>query len=200
VFELAASTYDRVRNRRLAIVNISKSLASVAGAKRFAGLAPMGEMRRMVEGDDTVVWKPWLVGKWLGPGEGGEDLPRTLPETASDEEKEALKKRLEKEELDKVKLPQVMFATINHVFKVGDSWKMRGGKPGLPPVMEHAEAVGKQCYVLGPADVRGGGVEGVPKAASRGGGAVDAPAVPAGRGVPLPGVRVLPREQPRARR
>jgi tetratricopeptide (TPR) repeat protein len=149
VFELAASTYDRVRNRRLAIVNISKSLASVAGAKRFAGLAPMGEMRRMVEGDDTVVWKPWLVGKWLGPGEGGEDLPKTLPETASDEEKEALKKRLEKEELDKVKLPQVMFATINHVFKVGDSWKMRGGKPGLPPVMEHAEAVGKQCYVLG---------------------------------------------------
>jgi len=42
-----------------------------------------------------------------------------------------------------------MFATINHVFKVGDSWKMRGGKPGLPPVMEDAEAVGKQCYVLG---------------------------------------------------
>ena len=50
------------------------------------------------------------------------------------------------------------------------------------------------------ADVRGGGVEGVPAPVKSGGGAVDAPAVPAGRGVPLPGVRVLPREQPRARR
>ena len=149
VYELAASTYDRVKNRRLAIVNLSKSLAATAGSKRFAGLAPMGEMRRMVEGDDTVEWTPALVGRWGGPGEGGEDESRTLPESASEDERAALKMRLEKEDSARVKLPQVMFATINHVFKVGDGWKMRGGKPGLPPVMENAEAVGKQCYVLG---------------------------------------------------
>lgn len=149
VYELAASTYDRVKNKRLCIVNISKSLAAVAGSKRFGGLIPMGEMRRMVEGDHTVAWDKELVGKWGGPGEGGDDEPKELPESAAEEEKQAFKKKKEDEEILKVKLPQVMFATLNHVFKVGDSWKMRGGKPGVPPVMEHAEAVGKQCYVLG---------------------------------------------------
>jgi len=70
VFELAASTYDRVKNRRLAIVNISKSLAATAGSKRFAGLAPMGEMRRMVEGTRPWSGRPrwWACGAGRGKG------------------------------------------------------------------------------------------------------------------------------------
>ena len=126
MYDLAASSYDRLKNKRLCIVNISKSLAATAGAKRFAGLAPMGEMKRMVEGDDASVWHAKLVGKWGGPGEGGADSPAELPASASDEEKKAHAKKMEDAELLKTKLPQVMFATLNHVFKVGDVWKMRG--------------------------------------------------------------------------
>ena len=130
-------------------MNISKSLAATAGAKRFAGLAPMGEMKRMVEGDDASVWHAKLVGKWGGPGEGGADSPAEFPASASDEEKKAHAKKMEDAELLKTKLPQVMFATLNHVFKVGDVWKMRGGKADMKPLMEHADVVGKSCYALG---------------------------------------------------
>ena len=149
MYDLAASSYDRLKNKRLCIVNISKSLAATAGAKRFAGLAPMGEMKRMVEGDAASVWHAKLVGKWGGPGEGGADSPAELPASASDEEKKAHAKKMEDAELLKTKLPQVMFATLNHVFKVGDVWKMRGGKADMKPVMEHADVVGKSCYALG---------------------------------------------------
>ena len=108
----------------------------------------MGEMRRMVDLRLDQEWTPALVGVRGGRGKGR--APRGPgKEVRLGREKLALKREAEKEELAKTKLPRVMFATINHVFKVGDSWKYAGANPVLPPVMEHAEAVGKQCYVLG---------------------------------------------------
>ena len=130
VYQLTAMSYDRLKNKQMALFFFSRSVAAAAGSLRFAGLSPIGELKREVEGEDTVSWTEDLIGRWGGPGEGGG------PPEGPPAEKELRMHRAEQ-------------AAFNHILQIGDKWRMRAGKPGGPHPMSGAEEVGNQCYALG---------------------------------------------------
>lgn len=59
------------------------------------------------------------------------------------------RKDVDEAAVDDEGMPKREGAALQVLFSIGDGWKMRGGMPGKPEVMEGAEDVGTKLYVLG---------------------------------------------------
>lgn len=135
VYDLTAATYDRLKNGVMMIQYIRRSIAALAGSMHFAEMEPMGDMKRAKEGDAAVAWSEDLLGRWGGPGEGA-------PEEAEPESEDGKPKK-------QAGMPEHERAAFERLLTIGDKWKVQGGRPGLEPPFEEAEAIGKQLYALG---------------------------------------------------
>lgn len=133
VYDLTAATYDRLKNGATMIQYVRRSIAALAGSMHFAGMEPIGDMKRAKEGDAAVAWSEDLLGRWCGPGEGSPEEPE------SEDGKQ--KKR--------TGVPEHERAAFERLLTIGDEWKVQGGRPGLEPPFEGAEVIGKQLYALG---------------------------------------------------
>ena len=116
-----------------AIQYVRRSIAALAGSMHFAGMEPIGDMKRAKEGDAAVAWSEDLLGRWCGR--------RRAPGGGARVEDGKQKKR--------TGVPEHERAAFERLLTIGDEWKVQGGRPGLEPPFEGAEAIGKQLYALG---------------------------------------------------
>ena len=158
--ELAAETYARLKDKKTAMAYLRRSLAALACSCRFMGLEPLGESIKNDEengGDDAVAWTRDLLGSGRGNnngggGEGGSGsgsgkAKRDGKENENENGGNVAAAAPARE--DNSKLTAREAAALETVLKVGDRWKMRGGKPGEKPPCEGADEVGNQTYILG---------------------------------------------------
>lgn len=134
-YELAAQTYDKMRDKAMSHFYLRLALAATAATVRFAGLEPLGETMKGEGGDAAVAWTPDLLDHGWGRGKvGGEDAGA---EDRGDTTK------------DGVVMTPVESAALEAVLSIGDRWKMRGARSGETETMEGADRVGNMAYVLG---------------------------------------------------
>jgi hypothetical protein len=158
VYDLTAQTHDRLKDKKASVAFLKRSVAATACASRFAGLEPLGEGLKIAGGDEAVAWSAELIGGGGGKGGGwaltngdgarnggGADIVTAGAAAANGFGGGAA---------PAMEVPAAESTAYEAVLRVGDKWKMQGGRPDAAQPADGVDEVGKQVYVLGKATRR----------------------------------------------